>query len=83
MREHRYYVYMMQSTPRHALYIGVTAKITQRVRQHKNHVVEGFTEKYKCDRLVYYEILRPGTARNRPREAVKRLAARKEGRADC
>ena len=56
MREHRYFVYMMQSTSRHALYIGVTSKLEQRVWQHKNHVIEGFTEKYKCDRLVYYEI---------------------------
>ncbi len=56
MREHRYFVYMMQSTSRNALYIGVTSKLVQRVWQHKNHVVEGFTEKYKCNRLVYYEI---------------------------
>src|SRR3954470_18598983 len=56
MRTYRYFVYMMQSTSRHALYIGVTSKLLRRVWQHKNHVVEGFTEKYKCERLVYYEI---------------------------
>ena len=47
---------MMQSTSRHALYIGVTSKLVARVRQHKSGAIEGFTSEYKCDRLVYYEI---------------------------
>ena len=56
MREYRYYVYMMQSTSRHALYIGVTSNLVVRVAQHKSGAFEGFTADYKCDRLVYYEI---------------------------
>ena len=56
MREHRYFVYMMQSTSRNALYIGVTGYLRNRVQQHKNGVVEGFTSHYKCERLVYYEV---------------------------
>jgi putative endonuclease len=29
--------------------------LEHRAWEHKNHVVEGFTSKYKLDRLVYYE----------------------------
>ena len=55
MKEHRYYVYMMQSTSRTALYIGMTSKLTHRVWQHKTGEHDGFTEQYKCTRLVYFE----------------------------
>ncbi len=37
------------------LYIGITSKIRERVFQHKTGVFEGFTSKYKVDRLVYWE----------------------------
>ena len=37
------------------LYIGVTSDLTKRVFQHKNHEHEGFTDKYNCTKLVYYE----------------------------
>ena len=37
------------------LYIGVTSDLQKRVSQHKNHVYEGFTDKYNCTKLVYFE----------------------------
>ena len=37
------------------LYIGVTSNLQQRVLQHKNHIYEGFTDKYNCTKLVYFE----------------------------
>jgi putative endonuclease len=37
------------------LYIGMTNNIYVRVLQHKDGDVEGFTKKYRCDRLVYWE----------------------------
>jgi putative endonuclease len=55
MRENLYYVYFMQSTSRKALYIGICRDLDKRVWQHRNHVFEGFTDKYNCTRLVYYE----------------------------
>ena len=48
-------VYMMASKPNGTLYIGVTSNLPQRIWQHKNEVVEGFTKKYNTDILVYYE----------------------------
>ena len=50
-----FYVYMMTNRSRAVLYPGVTSKLEGRVWEHKNHVVKGFTARYKLDRLVYYE----------------------------
>lgn len=56
MRDQRfYYVYMMQSSSRRALYIGITSDIERRVWQHKNGAFDGFSAEYKTHRLVYYE----------------------------
>lgn len=49
------YVYLMTNNSNKVLYIGVTSDLTKRVMQHKNHVYEGFTEKYNCTKLVYFE----------------------------
>ncbi len=38
------------------LYIGVTSNLIKRVYQHKSKAYKGFTEKYNCDRLVYFEV---------------------------
>jgi putative endonuclease len=50
-----FYVYMMTNRSRIVLYTGVTNDLTRRVWEHKNPVVNGFTAKYKLDRLVYDE----------------------------
>src|SRR5260370_40378779 len=49
------YLYMMSSSSRRALYTGVTARLRSRVFEHKNDLIEGFSSKYKCHRLVYFE----------------------------
>ena len=49
-----YYVYITASISR-VLYIGVTNNLTRRIWEHKQKFVPGFTEKYRVDRLVYYE----------------------------
>ena len=38
------------------LYIGVTNDLYRRLIEHKNEAVPGFTQKYKCHYLVYYEM---------------------------
>ena len=37
------------------LYIGVTNNLTRRVLEHKNKLIDGFTEKYSIDRLMFYQ----------------------------
>ena len=50
-------VYILASERNGTLYIGVTSNLVQRIWQHKNDVVEGFTEKYAVHSLVYFELL--------------------------
>ncbi len=49
------YVYFMTNKSNSVLYIGITSDLTKRVNQHKNHEYEGFTDKYNCTKLVYFE----------------------------
>jgi len=49
-----YYLYIMSSKTR-VLYIGVTNNLIRRVYEHKNESVEGFTKKYQCKNLIYFE----------------------------
>ena len=55
MREHHYYVYMMISSSRRALYTGVTNNLERRVFQHKNDEFESFSHQYQAHRLVWFE----------------------------
>ena len=48
------YTYIMGS-PTGTLYIGVTSQIYERVLQHKDGVFAGFSKRYNCTRLLYYE----------------------------
>jgi len=50
-----YYIYILASERNGTLYIGVTSDITKRLTQHKSHETKGFTQKYKVDKLVYFE----------------------------
>lgn len=50
-----YYVYILASEKNGTLYIGVTNNLIKRVAQHKRKEVEGFTEKYNVNKLVWYE----------------------------
>jgi len=50
-----YYVYIMASSRNGTLYIGVTSNLPQRIFEHKNHLLPGFTDRYNVDKLVYFE----------------------------
>ena len=54
MHEGSYFAYIMASRSR-TIYIGVTGDLLKRVFEHKWREHDGFTEKYNCDRLVWYE----------------------------
>ncbi|WP_408953649.1 GIY-YIG nuclease family protein [Lysobacter sp. Hz 25] len=48
-------MYLLASAKRGTLYTGVTSDLIQRVWQHREHLAQGFTERYGVDRLVWYE----------------------------
>ena len=52
--ERTYFTYIMASRSR-TLYVGVTGNLRRRVFQHKWREHHGFTERYNCDRLVWFE----------------------------
>ena len=37
------------------IYVGVTSNLLKRVYQHKTKAYKGFTYKYNCDKLIYFE----------------------------
>ena len=49
-------IYMMASKRNGTLYVGVTSDLVKRVYQHKNSSSTGFSDRYDCKLLVYYEI---------------------------
>ncbi len=50
-----YFVYMLTNIYHNVLYIGFTNNIRRRVYEHKRKFVYGFTSKYNCTKLVWYE----------------------------
>jgi putative endonuclease len=49
-----YYVYIVTNIAR-TLYIGITNDLSERVAQHKEGLIPGFTARYSLDKLVYFE----------------------------
>ena len=48
-------VYLLASKRNGTLYVGVTSNLAQRVWQHKNDLLEGFTKRHHVHNLVWYE----------------------------
>jgi putative endonuclease len=49
-------VYIMASRRNGTIYIGVTSNLPQRIWQHRAGVIGGFTKRYGCKVLVWYEL---------------------------
>jgi len=56
MSSGRYAVYIATNKNQSVLYTGVTSDLQQRIYQHKQKVVKGFTKRYNVSQLVYYEL---------------------------
>jgi putative endonuclease len=48
-------VYIMANKRNGTLYTGVTSNLAQRAWQHREGQADGFTRRYGCKLLVYYE----------------------------
>ena len=47
---------MMASKRNGTLYVGVTSDLVKRVWQHRTGAIDGFTKRYGCKLLVWFEI---------------------------
>ena len=72
MHEKRFYVYILTNKPYGVFYIGVTSNLIKRAHEHKTKTIEGFMEKYKLDKLVYYEIAESAEAAITREKKLKR-----------
>lgn len=48
-------VYMMANQRNGTIYVGVTSNLPQRVSQHREGMIDGFTQRHGCKLLVWYE----------------------------
>jgi putative endonuclease len=48
-------VYIVTNTHHTVIYTGVTSNLAKRAYEHKHSLVDGFTKKYNCTKLVYYD----------------------------
>lgn len=90
----QYYIYMMSNSSRTVLYIGVTNNLYRRCMEHKSGIIEGFTKKYNCHILLYYEEFQliedaiarekqlKGWSRNKKETLIKVLNSRMEDLSD-
>ena len=53
-RRYNFSVYILASASG-TLHIGVTNDLARRVSEHKAKIVAGFSARYHCDKLVYFE----------------------------
>lgn len=75
--ERVHHVYIMASHGR-TLYTGVTSDLQLRIWQHKNKVADGFTRRYNCVNLIYFEAwARAADAINREKQIKGWLRAKK------
>ncbi|MGF1607498.1 MAG: GIY-YIG nuclease family protein [Rhodothalassiaceae bacterium] len=50
-----FYVYIMTNRRRGVLYTGMTDDLVRRVYEHRAHLRPGFTDRYNCTHLAWYE----------------------------
>jgi putative endonuclease len=55
MKEKQPAVYILASQRNGTLYTGVTSDPIKRLWEHKNNIVEGFSQRYNVHQLVYFE----------------------------
>ena len=52
----QYCVYLLSNKNNTVIYTGMTSNLIKRIYQHKTKYYKGFTSRYNCDKLVYFEV---------------------------
>ena len=56
-KQHSYWAYIVASASR-VMYVGETNDLERRVWEHRQGIAKGFTKRYKCTKLVWFEEFR-------------------------
>ncbi len=75
---YKFWVYILSSRSG-TLYVGVTGFFDRRIDQHKCDSIEGFTKKYQCHRLVYYESYQDVQVAISREKQIKRWGRKEDG----
>ena len=51
----QYFVYILTNKSNQVLYTGITSDFEKRINEHRLKTRPGFTQKYNCTKLVYFE----------------------------
>jgi putative endonuclease len=71
-------VYIVSSRRNGTLYTGVTSNLVQRVGQHREGSVDGFSQEYECKTLVWYELHETMDSAIRREKQIKAGSRRKK-----
>lgn len=66
-----FYAYIVASSRNGTLYVGMTDDLARRIWEHKTRAIPGFTAKYGCDQLVWYEAFETREAAFRRERRIK------------
>ena len=65
-------VYILSNKRNGTLYAGVTSNLAKRIWEHKNKTILGFSNLYKLDKLVWYELHETMDSAIRREKAIKK-----------
>jgi putative endonuclease len=51
----KFYVYIISNKHHTTLYTGFTGDLVRRIYEHRHKLFKGFTSKYNCEKLLYFE----------------------------
>lgn len=51
-----FYVYMLASARYGTVYLGVTSNLVKRIWEHREGVIDGFTNRHGVEHLVWFEV---------------------------
>ena len=70
--DNQYHVYIITNRKNGTLYIGITGNLKQRLYQHRNRNLKSFSNRYRLNKLVYYEKIEyPSLAIKREKQLKK------------
>jgi putative endonuclease len=72
-----YFVYLLASLSG-TLYVGLTDNLWKRIQEHRDGTFDGFTRKYKVNRLMYFETYNNSTIAANLEQQIKRWRREKK-----